>query len=192
MDNREVILETALELFYTRGYDAVGVQEIAERSGVTKPTLYYYFKSKYGLLEQLLDSRSKPFAEEMRQACRYEGDLKGTLCRAAGTAAAFVEREPAFSALFVALYHSAKGNEAYRAVRPLVIRLQRQIEQTFEAASGDLGNMHGRQRQFSLGFIGLVLYYIVMKQEISSDAAVKISREEIEALVHQFMHGIYS
>ena len=99
MDNREVILETALELFYTRGYDAVGVQEIAERSGVTKPTLYYYFKSKYGLLEQLLDSRSKPFAEEMRQACRYEGDLKGTLCRAAGTAAAFVEREPAFSAL---------------------------------------------------------------------------------------------
>ena len=49
MDNRETILETALDLFYTRGYDAVGVQEIAERSGVTKPTLYYYFKSKYGL-----------------------------------------------------------------------------------------------------------------------------------------------
>ena len=28
MDNRETILETALDLFYTRGYDAVGVQEI--------------------------------------------------------------------------------------------------------------------------------------------------------------------
>lgn len=25
MDNRETILETALDLFYTRGYDAVGV-----------------------------------------------------------------------------------------------------------------------------------------------------------------------
>lgn len=57
MDNRERILETALELFYSRGYDAVGVQEIAEKSGVTKPTLYYYFKSKYGLLEQLLETR---------------------------------------------------------------------------------------------------------------------------------------
>ena len=76
MDNRETILETALDLFYTRGYDAVGVQEIAERSGVTKPTLYYYFKSKYGLLEQLLTSRSEAFAAELREACAYRGDLK--------------------------------------------------------------------------------------------------------------------
>ena len=75
MDNRETILETALDLFYTRGYDAVGVQEIAERSGVTKPTLYYYFKSKYGLLEQLLTSRSEAFAAELREACVYRGDL---------------------------------------------------------------------------------------------------------------------
>ena len=112
MDNRETILETALDLFYTRGYDAVGVQEIAERSGVTKPTLYYYFKSKYGLLEQLLTSRSEAFAAELREACAYRGDLKNTLCAAARTAASFVAREPEFSALFVALYHSARGNDA--------------------------------------------------------------------------------
>lgn len=192
MDNRETILETALDLFYTRGYDAVGVQEIAERSGVTKPTLYYYFKSKYGLLEQLLTSRSEAFAAELREACAYRGDLKNTLCAAARTAAAFVAREPKFSALFVALYHSAKGNDAYKAVRPLVFRLQRQIEEIFIDASVDLGNMHGRQRQFSLGFIGLVLYYIVMKQETSKREDVQITEAEIEALVHQFMHGIYS
>ena len=46
MENKERILECALELFYAKGYDAVGVQEIAERSGITKPTLYYYFGSK--------------------------------------------------------------------------------------------------------------------------------------------------
>ena len=101
-------------------------------------------------------------------------------------------REPEFSALFVALYHSARGNDAYKAVRPLVLRLQQAIEQIFIDASADLGNMHGRQRQFSLGFIGLVLYYIVMKQETSKREDVQITEEEIEALVHQFMHGIYS
>ena len=49
MDNRERILQCALELFYAKGYDAVGVQEIAQKAGITKPTLYYYFGSKYGL-----------------------------------------------------------------------------------------------------------------------------------------------
>jgi len=193
MENREIILEAALNLFYTRGYDAVGVQEIAERSGITKPTLYYYFKSKYGLLEQLLESRGGPFMQELHEACVYRGDLKITLEQAAGVMAGLAKRDPEFFTLFVALYHSPRGNEAYRAVRPLVLRLQRETEAVFEAASGQLGNMHGRQRQFSLGFIGLVFYYIVMKFEISGDGlSIEISGQEISSLVHQFMHGIYS
>ena len=59
MDNRERILQCALELFYAKGYDAVGVQEIAQKAGITKPTLYYYFGSKYGLLETLLTKHLK-------------------------------------------------------------------------------------------------------------------------------------
>ncbi|HIS80092.1 MAG TPA: helix-turn-helix transcriptional regulator [Candidatus Scatomonas merdavium] len=39
MENRERLLEAALSLFYEKGYDAVGVQEIVEAAGVTKPTL---------------------------------------------------------------------------------------------------------------------------------------------------------
>ncbi len=39
-DNRTRILSCAIHLFYQRGYDAVGVQEIATAEGVTKPTLY--------------------------------------------------------------------------------------------------------------------------------------------------------
>lgn len=192
MDNREMILETALDLFYARGYDAVGVQEIAERSGVTKPTLYYYFKSKYGLLEQLLENRGTPFLEELRRVGEYHGELKETLCAMAETTVSFAGREPKMAALFIALYHSARGNEAYRAVRPMVLELQRTVENVFDSAASDLGNMHGRQRQFSVGFIGLVIYYIVMKQEMSGGKGVCISREEIESVVHQFMHGIYS
>ncbi len=192
MDNREVILETALDLFYARGYDAVGVQEIAEKSGVTKPTLYYYFKSKYGLLEQLLESRGKPFLEELHRSCAYHGELKDTLCAAAETVAGFARREPKFSLLFIALYYSARENEAYQAVRPMVLGLQKDVEQIFEAAANDLGNMHGRQRQFSLGFIGLVIFWLLMKHETGEGRGIQISRQEIEALVHQFMHGIYS
>lgn len=192
MDNREMILETALDLFYARGYDAVGVREIAERSGVTKPTLYYYFKSKYGLLEQLLEGRGEAFMERLHRACSYEGDLRNTLCAAAGELVSFAEQEPKFYALFLALCNSARENEAYQAVRPLVLRLQQEVEQIFVSAAGLLGNMRGRQRQFSLGFIGLILFDIKMRLEISDDLSLTVSREEINSLVHQFMHGIYS
>lgn len=193
MDNRDIILEAALNLFYTRGYDAVGVQEIAERSGVTKPTLYYYFKSKYGLLEQLLESRGGPFMAALHEACIYRGDLRHTLEEEAEVIVGLARTDPKFFTLFTTLYHSPRENEAYQAVRPMVIRLQRETESVFCEASGQLGNMHGRQRQFSLGFIGLIFYYIIMKFETGGyGLPAEISREEISSLVHQFMHGIYS
>src|SRR6266540_3243600 len=54
-DNRSKILTNAIKLFSLRGFDAVGVQEIADAVGVKKPTLYHYFGSKSGLLKAILD-----------------------------------------------------------------------------------------------------------------------------------------
>lgn len=76
MDNRERILQCALELFYAKGYDAVGVQEIAQKAGITKPTLYYYFGSKYGLLETLLTKHFTVLNEELERASFYEGGCR--------------------------------------------------------------------------------------------------------------------
>lgn len=57
---RERLLNAALELFTQRGYAATSVREICLAAGVTKPVLYYYFKSKEGLYLQLMeDSHSR-------------------------------------------------------------------------------------------------------------------------------------
>ena len=192
MDKREQILHIALELFYSRGYDAVGVQEIAEKSGVSKPTLYYYFKSKYGLLEQLLKEGCTRFVEGLEQAANFTGDLRGTLWACARVFADFAEQAPRFYHLLFSMFHFPHESAPYQAVRPIVRRQQRAVEQIFEAASGQLGHMHGRQKQFSLGFAGLISYFIEMKFEESKSGEICISDEEIYSLVHQFMHGIYS
>jgi AcrR family transcriptional regulator len=56
----ERLLGAALELFTQRGYSATSVREICLAAGVTKPVLYYYFKSKEGLYLHLMeDSRSR-------------------------------------------------------------------------------------------------------------------------------------
>jgi len=40
------LLNSAIELFKNYGYDNVTVDDISAAAGVTKPTFYYYFKSK--------------------------------------------------------------------------------------------------------------------------------------------------
>jgi AcrR family transcriptional regulator len=50
----EEIVRIAARLFAESGYDATPVRTIAERAGVTSPTLYYYFGSKEGLARAVL------------------------------------------------------------------------------------------------------------------------------------------
>ena len=52
---RERVLETAIGIFAQKGYAGTSVREIAEQAGVSKPMLYYYFKSKEGLFLAILE-----------------------------------------------------------------------------------------------------------------------------------------
>lgn len=55
VDARERLLAAALDQFALRGYAATSVRELCEAAGITKPVLYYYFKSKEGLYLQLME-----------------------------------------------------------------------------------------------------------------------------------------
>lgn len=46
MDKKEEVIKTARELFTKYGYKKVSMDEIAKKSGVTKKTIYTYFKDK--------------------------------------------------------------------------------------------------------------------------------------------------
>lgn len=47
---------TAAQTFYERGYDATSLQEIADRLGLLKGSLYYYIESKEDLLFDVVSS----------------------------------------------------------------------------------------------------------------------------------------
>ena len=57
---RQAVLDTSRRLFAERGYDATSLQEIADAMGVRKANVYYYFKTKSALLEELLRSFTAP------------------------------------------------------------------------------------------------------------------------------------
>lgn len=53
---RYTIVEKAKSLFIEHGYHGLAMREIAEQVGVSKPALYYHFKSKEELFCAVLNS----------------------------------------------------------------------------------------------------------------------------------------
>lgn len=57
------ILEAAEKLFAEKGFDGARVDDIAEKAGVNKALIYYYFKSKRDILDELFSSLIEELAE---------------------------------------------------------------------------------------------------------------------------------
>ena len=68
MDKKEAVINTARDLFQKYGYKKVSMDEIAKTSGVTKKTIYTYFKDK--------DSMFLYFIEEELQKMKRKIEKK--------------------------------------------------------------------------------------------------------------------
>lgn len=58
---RDELIDTALRLFYTHGFNATGIDKILSESGVAKMTLYKHFRSKEELILAALQRRDETF-----------------------------------------------------------------------------------------------------------------------------------
>lgn len=64
---RTAVLAAAEEAFLATGYDAVTMDQIADRSGVAKQTVYAYFGSKEGLFVELVTSMTREAGDRVHQ-----------------------------------------------------------------------------------------------------------------------------
>jgi AcrR family transcriptional regulator len=81
-ETRERILATALRLFAERGYGAVGLEEIAEQTGVTKGAVYYWFADKDDLGRELQHELYQRLTGESLRALDPAGDALSNMRRA--------------------------------------------------------------------------------------------------------------
>ena len=73
------ILQSALELFSQKGYDATSVREICAAAGITKPTLYHFFGSKEGVYRALVDDALEQFGAQLNEALEETGSTEARL-----------------------------------------------------------------------------------------------------------------
>lgn len=60
-DTKRKILDKALELFSTQGYDSVSVGEIAKAVGIKAPSLYNHFPGKQAIFDAILESTAAQY-----------------------------------------------------------------------------------------------------------------------------------
>jgi AcrR family transcriptional regulator len=71
---RQQILETASELFYQKGIQHVGINEVIAASGVAKRTLYRWFPSKDCLIEAVMRYRAAEWIRWFETAVSERGN----------------------------------------------------------------------------------------------------------------------
>ncbi|MDR3249430.1 MAG: TetR/AcrR family transcriptional regulator [Treponema sp.] len=183
------ILLAALELFARKGYEAAGVQEIADAAGIAKPALYYYFGNKQGILEALVAEFGDDLAGKMQAAAIYQHDIMMNLRALLDAVLEFSRKQPPFFRLMVSLFSAAPETSGWEAAASLRKNLVALITALFAAAARDHGNMKGRQHLYGETFFALLQSCGILALNGELSLTDKTIRYRI---IHQFMHGIFS
>jgi AcrR family transcriptional regulator len=115
---RRQIMDGACHVFLAQGFDAASMGAIARQAGVSKGTLYVYFKSKEDLFEAIVEEQSQQQAQEIftfddqadveAELRRVGEELTRLLCRRPGGISplrivmAIADRMPELGARFYA------------------------------------------------------------------------------------------
>ncbi len=90
---REELLDLALELCRTHGYEAMSVEQVTQAAGVAKGTFYHYFSSKADLQTQLVQRFGASLFDHLTAAAgRAEGTAAARLRVIMDAAAAYKTR----------------------------------------------------------------------------------------------------
>lgn len=122
---RAKLYEAAVTLIAEQGFSATTVDEIAERAGVAKGTVYYNFKSKTELFEELLRFGVGLLTSSLQSAADETTERGGSRVEALDAmiraGLGFIDRYPAFTQLYVA--ELWRTNRAWQSTL-LVVRQQ--------------------------------------------------------------------
>lgn len=72
---RDSLLDTAFELFTTKGLPQTSIADIVERAGVAKGTFYLYFKDKYDIKDRLIVHKTGQLFENAYDELRLRPEI---------------------------------------------------------------------------------------------------------------------
>ncbi|MCZ0979337.1 TetR/AcrR family transcriptional regulator [Streptomyces diastatochromogenes] len=186
---RTKLYEAAVTLIAEQGFSATTVDEIAERAGVAKGTVYYNFKSKTELFEELLRHGVALLAASLRSAAEETTERGGSRVDALDAmiraGLVFIDRYPAFTQLYVAeLWRTGRAwNSTLLVVRQEAVAVVEGVLREGVAA-GELSDEIDVQLTAS-ALVGMVLVAALDWQAFQSERSL----DDVHAALSRLLHG---
>ncbi len=185
MDAKEKIVSSAIRLFAEKGFDATSVDEIANLAGVNKAMIYYYFSSKYGLLNSLIRNSINGFSSiiEKIDISKFK-DYKEFIKEIVKKAIDYIDKNIDVIKIFTreSLTHSGKiGTTINETISVAFDQVVEKINEKFS-------------QNFYLSFIdqsiiiNLVIGFMYVKMKIESE---EVNEEEKNIIKDEYSEKIY-
>ena len=191
-DKAQTILAGALEVFTTQGYAAASMDRIAKTCGVSKPTLYTYFKNKEGLFVALIQQMTE---EHHRMLLVAPDTSASTLppdqllrAMAALVIDKFSENRSLLTLMRLVIGESERFPELAKTFvrevkRPMLERFVAYLETQPQL---NLPDPMVAARMFA----GTLVHYLLVQEIMHGKEIMPLERDRmIEGLVHQMMAG---
>ncbi|WP_054054871.1 TetR/AcrR family transcriptional regulator [Alloactinosynnema sp. L-07] len=148
---RAQLLAAAQDVFAANGYHAAGMDEIAERAGVSKPVLYQHFPGKLELYMALLEKHVDELIRRVQTAMESTTDNKLRVRNAVGAYFDFVDGE---SQAFRLVFESDLRGEPL--VKDAVERATTaSVDAITATITADAGLDEHRARLLAVGLVGV-------------------------------------
>lgn len=131
-ETRRLILETAYELFESRGYEKTTMRALADRAHVGLGTIFQHFPTKDFLLVEAFETDVAAVIEHARSTLP-PADIRAQLLHIARSLYEFYARRPKLSLRFIGAVYQAEGPAADKLGRQMMDFLA-MIETLVEAA----------------------------------------------------------
>ncbi|MFK8183984.1 MAG: TetR/AcrR family transcriptional regulator [Phormidesmis sp.] len=191
-EKAKTILMGALQVFSTQGYAAASMDRIATAAGVSKPTLYSYFKDKPGLFVALIKQTTQIADQTLK------GMQSGPVSK--------LPPDQALRTLAMTALNQFSTNPQLPTMMRLIIGESErfpELAQTFvqEVQKPLLGRLEAyfaAQPQLNVSdpavaarmFAGSLMHYIIVQEILSGKEILPLSHERmVDGLVAQMMAG---
>jgi AcrR family transcriptional regulator len=159
MMHRQLILETAVELFSERGYENVSMQEIAHEAEFAVGTLYKFFENKEALYRSVLISKAEEVHQAMDTILTEPGDPVEILRRFIEFLAAVMEENRKIVRLYFSETRGIKfqaRKEFENEMKEMDERTQRKLATVMQRAI-DEGHLRERNPDYlAVAFGGMI------------------------------------